>query len=60
MFKMIRTATTREVYLDGKRVFLATIGSAWGECSEGCAERSMKEFLQCWGAEEDASIQSAP
>lgn len=57
MFRIVRTEKTREVYVDGRRIFLSTIGNtgAWGECSPEASEVEMQKCLKKWGLDETAA-----
>lgn len=57
MFRIVRTEKTREVYIDDRRIFLATIGDTggWGECSVEVAETEMQKLLEEWTLNEAAA-----
>lgn len=46
--RVIRTEKTLELYVDGKRVLLSTIGNEFGMCSEDVAERELRKCLDEW------------
>lgn len=52
MIRIVKTEKKFEAFVGDKRIYLATIGTGWGECTRDYAEMELGHLIALWS--EDA------